>query len=86
MGLGSRLVPVDLVEPYPIRVVGILNYIKPHASRLVVYRTTGIIDDLLDELFLVLCLDLYRGNCDPNIFSCCIRRADLENSTLSSDE
>ena len=48
MGLGSRLVPVDLVEPYPIRVVGILNYIKPQASRLVVYRTTGIIDDLLE--------------------------------------
>ena len=42
MGLKSRLVLVNLVEPDPIGVPGVLNDIKPQTPRLVVHRTLSV--------------------------------------------
>ena len=51
MGLESRLVFINLVEPYSIGFRGILDNIKPQTAGFIVYRTTSIIDYLLDESF-----------------------------------
>ena len=72
MGLKSRLILVDLVEPYPIRVIGILDHVEPESPRLVVDRASGILNQLLDELVFVPCFNLNGGYYDVHILSCSI--------------
>ena len=72
MSLESRLIPVDLVEPYPVRVIGILDHVEPEAPRLLVDRATGILNQLLDELVFVSCFNLNRGDYNVYILPCSI--------------
>src|SRR5919106_4654113 len=52
MGLECRLVFIHFIEPDAVHIVGILNDIKPEATRLVAYGTLGVLCHGGDELVL----------------------------------
>ena len=62
MGLKGGFVPVDFIEPDPVFVAGVLDYVKAQAARLIVHRAFGVLDDGLDKLFFVAFPDLDRGD------------------------
>jgi hypothetical protein len=62
VGLNRRLIPIYLVQINRVRILSILEHVKPQAPWLVVHRAAGVTEHRFHKSVTVSCLDLNRDH------------------------